>query len=379
MRNKLHKHCIRSASFALITIIAVVTSFNTRAHLYTKTQSNTKTPSTNSLQAPCWINHLDFNTNNNMIGIAKTFSASHLPPIHFAKLNAVNNWLLANGKQPASTSINLEKKDSYDVAGKTLYFIDQYQTKQAIYSLVSDADSKPTDSLDEALSCEIAHCDINNCQPEWLCNTNTLFSVSELTTHPNEQLVMVIKNAQELASSLAQSKATGQVELLEIKNRYEQGVHIQQTFNIENTVDHLTPVSIKHMCFHKKRLITEVEFNHSLILKDHDWLSDPNYGQTLGVISQAHGMAATGRLSDLIKIAVHRGLFELAKAKNIHITDEIEYKVSNTSGHYSLVKISQQHTESVISAVIADMKMEFNTKLQPQIYIWLLEKKVQYE
>ena len=64
----------------------------------------------------------------------------------------------------------------------------------------------------------------------------------------------------------------------------------------------------------------------------------------------------------------------MAKAKNINVKNNLKL-VINEQGYYSLVRKSHQYTESVVSAYIADMKMKINDKLQPEIFIWLLENK----
>jgi hypothetical protein len=110
------------------------------------------------------------------------------------------------------------------------------------------------------------------------------------------------------------------------------------------------------------------------MFRSHDWTLEPNYKGWLGVVSTGQGVTSTGRLSDLIRITARKGLFEMAKAKNIAVENELELEINN-DGYFSLVRKSNQTTESVVSAFVADMKMELNENYQPVINIWLLEKK----
>jgi hypothetical protein len=106
--------------------------------------------------------------------------------------------------------------------------------------------------------------------------------------------------------------------------------------------------------------------------QEHDWFSSPSLGQRTGVIGFSQGLTSTGRLSDLIKVAAKNGLIELAKTKNIKIENDSEVKLNN-DGYYSLFSKSEHKTDAIVSAFMADIKMEINSNAQPSISIWLLE------
>jgi hypothetical protein len=128
------------------------------------------------------------------------------------------------------------------------------------------------------------------------------------------------------------------------------------------------------MCKVGETTIGQVMFPKTDIGKNHDWLLEPNVDDWTGAVGYAKGATSTGRLSDLTQYAVRRGLFELAQQKNIALYSDLELKVSN-NGYYSLVRRSEQSTEALISAFVADMKMELNKYRQPEVFIWLLENK----
>jgi hypothetical protein len=150
--------------------------------------------------------------------------------------------------------------------------------------------------------------------------------------------------------------------------------NIQERYSITELSENLAPVRLNKLCRYKSNLVGEIVFESENMFRSHDWTLEPNYKGWLGVVSTGQGVTSTGRLSDLIRITARKGLFEMAKAKNIAVENELELEINN-DGYFSLVRKSNQTTESVVSAFVADMKMELNENYQPVINIWLLEKK----
>jgi len=315
-----------------------------------------------------------FNGEKNIYGIATKFSASLLPPLHFAKLNAINNWMLSEGLEKIAVNQRLDELDSFQINGRTLYFIDHYENSNRVYSLVSEKDI----TRDIGSMCPIQQCQIIKCEPSWLCDGESremqVIGISAQTTHPNEQIRHIIRNAQDLVRISARAQLQGQVYLRNIDTNHITQSSIQQSFRITELESAYSNVKIANLCHYNGNLLAQTLFNFEPVIDKKDWMTAPNYGSHFGVVGHAKGQTSTGRTSDLVEVAMRRGLFELAKAKNIYIENEVDLRL-NDNGAYALVRISQQTTESVISAFIADMKMELDDKLQPEIFIWLLENK----
>ena len=85
-------------------------------------------------EAPCWMENLYVENAKHLYGVAHTFSASHLPPEHFAKANAVNNWLISEGKKPIEFEQDLSEQSQFKLGNKTLYFVDSYRYKSQVYA-----------------------------------------------------------------------------------------------------------------------------------------------------------------------------------------------------------------------------------------------------
>lgn len=324
-------------------------------------------------KTPCWMQNLSGNGFKNIYGVANRFSASFLPPLHFAKVNAVNNWLTSEGKERINFNDNLADKSSIRVGELTLHFNDIYQTRGQVYVLVSDNKDDWT-----AKNCSIPRCNLKQCSPGWLCDNKdeevTILGVSGPVTHPNDRLKLMIENAQNIARTLNKSSVSGSTDLLQINQQFTRGNNIQARFQIKEIDKSRSSVKVGNMCHIKGTLISEIVFERSTLGQNHDWLNTPNLNGTTGVVGYASGTVSTGRVSDLIEVAARKGLFELAKSKNLQVSSDSEVKVTS-GGHYSLVTTSNLKTESIVSAFIADMKMELNNDLQPKVYIWLLENK----
>lgn len=275
---------------------------------------------------------------------------------------------------PIEINQNLAKLEQFQMDKTTLFFNDIFQTKSNVYVLVSDAQNKGT----FARNCQIPTCELANCQPKWLCQNQTkniaLIGVSAPTSHPNDVMHHIVDNAQQIARTVNLAHVFGETFLLNVDSSSGSISNLQQTFQIEELDKRTNPVKVGKMCHYKGALLSEITFAYGKVFQGHDWLIDPNLGQISGAIGHAKGMTSTGRLSDLLNLAARRGLFALAKAKNINVENDVEMSISN-SGFYSLIRKTHQRTESLISAHVADMKMELNEKSQPEIYIWLLENK----
>ena len=115
---------------------------------------------------PCWLSNLAFNGNKNIYGVAQPFTASLLPTLHFAKLNAINNWAISESLEKVSVKQNLAPLTSFQLHQTTLYFVDEFSNRTGVYSLVSDVKpkSKPTHS------CSLTPCKIETCSPKWRFN-----------------------------------------------------------------------------------------------------------------------------------------------------------------------------------------------------------------
>ena len=322
---------------------------------------------------PCWLSNLNIE-HKQIYGVASTISASNLPPLHFAKANAINNWLLSEGQTEIKFDINLTTIEKYDLGGENLYFLADYQQKNKVYSLVS---TNPNAS-NTSQACAITSCNIQQCSPSWICEDHSeqvsFISVAAPTIFTNNQIKKIIDNSQSIANTINRAKVVGVIDLLHSDTSHLTISNIQQRYSITDLSQQTNTITIGEMCTDKGTLYSQVTLNTPNIRAFHNWMDQPLLGNISGVVGYAKGQTSTGRLSDLLNVAVRRGLFEMAKTKNINVENDLKL-TSNTDGYYSLMSKSHQYTESIVSAYIADMKMKINDKLQPEIFIWLLENK----
>lgn len=321
---------------------------------------------------PAWV--YDLSSDDSLIyGIAKNYSTTALPPIHYAKRNAIQNWKIANGLTPTKITENLAKKESVRIAKTTLHFVDTYHSNSDVYALLSE-----NAGYTETKKAKVVNCKIKQCSPKWLCEADddnlSVLSVSAATGHPNKQLEYLLKNGQQLARMIDKAKVAGTIKTFQLSDKFSNVANIQERYKIKELQQEFSTVKLAQMCVYNDSIIGKVQLPVPSIAKAHNWVSEPNLGNQIGVVGHASGAVSTGRISDLIEVAARRGLFDIAKAKNIKIEGDLSLEV-NSKGHFALINKSFQVTESVVSAFIADMKMELNDKYEPVIYIWLLENK----
>jgi hypothetical protein len=324
-------------------------------------------------KGPFWLSDVSESDHKRIYGVAKNISTSHLPPLHYAKENALRNWAISAGMPFEPVKTNLAKLDSYELNGKKLYFLASYKEKSGTYVLVSDHNKNVSKRLNN-----IPNCDIKACEPGWLCSNSgkkiSVLGVSAATVHPNDQIANMLENGQQLARMINKAHVQGDIRTLHIANEQMDIANVQERYTIEELSGDLAPVRLNKLCRYKANLIGEVVFETENLFRGHNWTEEPTYKGRLGVVSSGQGFTSTGRISDLIQITARKGLFDMAKAKNIVVENELDLEINN-DGYFSLVRKSNQTTESVVSAFIADMKMELNENYQPVINIWLLEKK----
>lgn len=326
-----------------------------------------------SADVPCWLTNLN-QQQKSIYGVSSKISASNRPALHFAKAKAVNNWLLSEGENPVNIKTNLAPLTEYQSPLGTLYFLAEFTQKNRIYSLVSDK----ANAEDFEQQCAIRECDIKSCSPSWLCQNDSeyisIIGMSEPTATANGQIKNTITNAQAIARTINNAHVKGYLDSLLINDSQVKVSNIQQRFAITDLTVNSPKITVGEMCITKGTLFSQITLNKHTISHQHNWMDQPLLGNTLGVVGYAKGQTSTGRLSGLLQVAVRRGLFEMAKAKNINVENDLKLAL-NEQGHYSLMRRSHQYTESIVSAYVADMKMQINDKLQPEIFIWLLENK----
>jgi len=329
-------------------------------------------------EVPCWLNNPVTNTQVGFIGTANAISI------------AKNGSLIASRKRSLLKLITYyqydfeiaDVKDFTDDVIKLndsahIYFAPSYIDSQVMYSysyMIKDDELTAKNIQNNVKKqCNISICNFEECEPSWLCekSNNSINSVSQITSNPAHQLQKTHDNAQQLIQYLDKShidetsykvKSTGDNQNWQASNRRSKVDALGTNIPLLNT----------HRCSADNYLFTRYSF-----ISDGEhttkpfsvWLKESNLGERNGVVGVFNGIMADGRFSSAIKYAIKDGLIELAKTKEINISNE--FKVTFKKGWYSLSKTTEI-TSSTVSAKLMDLKVTYkNSKLV--IYAWLLE------
>jgi hypothetical protein len=329
-------------------------------------------------QAPCWVNNPVINSQIGFIGTANAISIKK------------NGSLIASRKRSLlklieyyqyDFAINNVKDFTDDVIKLSdnvrVYFAPPYIDSQVMYSyaysIKDDILAVENIKIDTDKQCNISTCDFEKCEPAWLCesNKNSINSVSQITSNPAHQLQKTHNNAQQLVQYLNKShvdetsykvKSTGKNQNWQASNRRSKVDSLGANIPLLNTHS----CSADNYLFARYSFTSEVEETTKPFSL---WIKESNLGERNGVVGMFRGIMADGRFSSAIKFAIKDGLIELAKTKEINISNE--YKVTFKKGWYSLSKTTEI-TSATVSAKLMDLKVTYKNS-QLVIYAWLLE------
>jgi hypothetical protein len=329
-------------------------------------------------QVPCWLNNSVSKSQIGFVGTANAISVKK------------NGSLIASRKRALLKLIEYYQYDFTidDVKDFTndfialndsirVYFASSYVDSQVMYSYAyvirEDRLTVENVKIDVNKQCNISSCDFEKCEPAWLCgsNNNSINSVSQITSNPAHQLQKTLENAQQLIQFLNKShvdetsykvKSTGENQNWQASNRRSNVDSLGANIPLLNT----------HSCIADNYLFARYSYESEIEKPTKPfslWIKESNLGERNGVVGIFNGIMADGRFSSAIKFAIKDGLIELAKTKEISISNE--YKVTFKKGWYSLSKTTEV-TSATVSARLMDLKVTYkNSKLV--IYAWLLE------
>jgi len=331
-------------------------------------------------QVPCWVNNPVINNQIGFIGTANAISIKK------------NGSLIASRKRSLLKLIEYyqydfainEVKDITDDVIKLsdnvrVYFAPSYIDSQIMYSyayLIKDGIITADNiKIDTNKQCNISTCDFDKCEPAWLCenNNNSINSVSQITSNPAHQLQKTHDNAQQLIKYLNKSHVDETSYKVKSTGDNQNWQASKRRSNVDSLGTHISLLNT-HSCsadnylFARYSFISEVEKT----TKPYSvWIKESNLGDRNGVVGIFNGIMADGRFSSAIKFAIKDGLIELAKTKEINISND--YKVTFKKGWYSLSKTTEI-TSATVSATLMDLNVTYNDS-QLVIYAWLLENK----
>lgn len=226
-------------------------------------------------------------------------------------------------------------------------------------------------------------CSPSACEPEWLCqpmgkNRAGFVGVSERASSKSRQYQLAVANALEQMALIY--GVTVDAEYFQAKGVSGSG-SAKMVRRESNTLqvpgegggEHPTPRPvIAESCRSGERLFVRV-LDYSLPplhqAPPEKWLSTPDLDQRVGVIGSA-GPTAGGRLSDQFRLAMKRGLVQLAQAKEIDVRGTTYVRRSRSRRF--VLDIQHQSTHTTIQGEVAGVYFR-KEPLGLRLFLWIRE------
>ena len=337
-------------------------------------------------EVPYWFNSPSQGNNIGVIGIARDLDVGNGNPVQFSRYRA-----LLGTQKYLNKPLAIERQDidinenSYNISNNIITFSNEFRMGGYVYSYA--AINHQASEQQGA----IAQCDFSKCNPAWLCdpgadkigknaNASLLGTSYRSVTLPAQYKAAINNALQQLEPIYGLS--VNSHDLLYNNNSSVGNVRIllsNSNLKINKEVDNIKlRYLVENSCRQGEQLFLRVNFPDLPALSDipaKKWLNEPSSGGYKGAIGSVQGRVASGLLSDKIKLAIKRGLIELAKAKNTRVNEEL-LTIRHTENIYQ-VSFINQNTDITLYAKVNGIYFNEGPK-GTEVYAWLVETNSEY-
>ncbi len=334
-------------------------------------------------ERPCWLYQPVKGDVIGAIGIAKPISAGADKPIHLARLNALMTLTEFFNLSVQSDVLKerIAKDETHFIWGtKQIRIVDHYRSKSHLYAYAVSGVGK----LDiERLRNECRKsCKPETCEPAWLCEPMTaevagFLGVSDPADTLSNQYKAALLNGALQANYLYGVTVESAERFVTTKNSLGV-IKMRQTDSRISGVDNASSNDLRFLlakaCFKRGKLYAQIicpDLRPLPSISPKIWMGNPNTNGYIGAIGSVRGMAASGLLSDKIKLAIKRGIVDLAKGKNISVSDNSILKISSSGGYY--LGDIETKTSASVNAKVMGIFVDTSSVSQ-DVYVWVVEK-----
>jgi len=321
---------------------------------------------------PCWMNTLASGQYIGQIGVARNIGFGSFKPAELAKARAVGGLCDYLGKS-CDDSVIKTALENETLDERSLYFAEHvYKGYVYGYASFSKINNK---------TCSPSRCSIAKCDPSWLCsptenNQNGLLGVSYRATSLSAQMGKAIENALFQAEFLYGVTVAAQNNLTQSSFGTQNYFVNYQQSDIDLGTQEQLSYYVKHQCRFRSTLYRHVVLadnlptRHSLNAGDTSWIQQPKYLGIDGAVGVVERPAASGLVSDQIKIAIKQAATELAFEKFSHISAE---SIIVTFGQGGVIEVSstEQSTLSELKAQLVAIHFEQGSGSFLKVYTWI--------
>ncbi|WP_416395217.1 hypothetical protein [Allohahella sp. A8] len=310
--------------------------------------------SANAEEAPCWMETLVTPGNLGQIGIARNIHTGGTPPKALSEMRAISG--LCNTLAMACDDDFLKKtRDEKLLAGRPLFF-DSFIRNGQIYAYAAFS---PVDTK----QCKASACRIDDCDPAWLCSgavesKPALLGISYRSMSTYRQTLNAMENALLQAEYMFGVDVEASSELNQGRIGEQNYLIYHQEGNVDTGAREVLPFHIAHQCESGDTLYQQVVLDLSLEEKirldngDLGWVNNPKHLGLDGAVGIIDKRAASGLVSDQVKLAIKQAAIQLAFEKSTDVTEDNLVVTSDAAGLVHITKINQQTNNSLKARVM---------------------------
>ncbi len=343
-----------TASFCSITVLTSLVAFNAQA------------------EQPCWLETPVNGDAKGQVGVARDLWIGGPKPEQMSAQRAIARLCGMEGKVCENETLT-DAYENKSLFGKPLHF-DYYRHNGYVHSYASygPADSK---------QCEPLACSISQCKPEWLCNAtasedNTVLGISYRAVTPDQQHKLSINNGLYQAEFLYGVDVWAKAQMLQGQVGTQAFTILTQEGNVDTGDKEILSHHVKQQCRSNDTLFSQIVFNGDAVVAqsehlDLSWMKNPKAHGLDGAVGSAEKPAASGLVSDQIKIAIERAAKTLAFEKKAIVKSD-EIVVTNGKGGLINIRNLTQDTNVNLKARVQRFHFEETKGPFLKVYVWLV-------
>jgi hypothetical protein len=253
-------------------------------------------------------------------------------------------------------------------------FTDYIDDRGMSYSIASWR-GKP----DNSRLCPANSCDIENCNPGWLCKassagSNATLGVSYRTAIPAAQYQTALDNGLLQAKLIHGSRVSSELELRTSANdQLSQQIMYSSSRSKLLSNKGFEHYAVTDSCIFDETLALRVELldikADKLTVESADWLQQPKLNGREGAVGSVERPMASGLFSDQLKLAVKRALVQLAREIQIDVSEESLY-IQSDSGILTL-STTKETSHAVLKAQVLAFHFETVNNHQLTVHAWV--------
>lgn len=322
---------------------------------------------------PCWMETMVTGNSVGQIGIARNLHAGGTTPKALSEMRAISG-LCNTLAMTCDDKLLQSALDTRQLAGRPLYF-DTHISNGQIYAYASFSPVSDT-------SCSASACRIDTCDPAWLCNgaldrKPALLGISYRSMSSYRQTLNAMENALLQAEYMFGVDVEASSELNQGRIGEQNYLIYHQEGDVDTGAREVVPFHVAHQCESRdtlyQQVVLDLPMNEDVLLSSTDlgWISNPKHLGMDGAVGIIDKRAASGLVSDQIKLAIKQAAIQLAFEKSADVSEGNLVVTSDNAGLIQITQINQQ-TASTLKARVMRIRFDQPAGAALRVMAWLV-------